>query len=93
MRTFRDFSPVLGIRRPGTGEEIHLSYFTPRVLRRLLESEGFTIVDESLDPGYPSAGLRLAIDTLYYHFHRAWKAVSGANRYDTIWIAAHKGPN
>ena len=90
FKSFRDFSSRLGIIRSGSGEEIHLSHFTTAVLHDLLESEGFTIVDESLDPAYPSTGLRLALDSVYYHFHRIWSAVFGVNRYDAIWIAARK---
>jgi ubiquinone/menaquinone biosynthesis C-methylase UbiE len=88
--SFRDFSPILGIAKAGTGEEIHLSHFTPRVLRRLLEEAEFAVVEESLDPAYPSTGMRLALDTLYYFFHCAVLKVFGVNRYDTIWMVARK---
>jgi len=93
LRSFRNFSVRCGVIKSGTGEEIHLSHFTAPVLRELLEDAGFVMVDESLDPAYPSTGLRLVVDTLYYHFHRMWKVVFGVNRYDAIWIAARKGPS
>src|SRR5262249_21324056 len=90
IAAFRDFSPVLGIAKAGTGEEIHLSHFTPGVLHRLLEGAGFAVVEESLDPAYASNRLRLALDTLYYLFHCALHKVSGVNRYDAIWMVARK---
>jgi 2-polyprenyl-3-methyl-5-hydroxy-6-metoxy-1,4-benzoquinol methylase len=87
---FSDYSPVLGIAKAGTGEEIHLSHFTARVLRWLLQYAGFTVVEESLDPAYPSNGWRLVLDTLYYLFHFTLLRISGANRYDTIWMVGRK---
>jgi ubiquinone/menaquinone biosynthesis C-methylase UbiE len=87
---FRDYSPILGIAKAGTGEEIHLSHFTAPVLRRVLTDAGFAVVEESLDPAYPSTGWRLAVDTLYYLFHLTLLRISGANRYDTIWMVGRK---
>ncbi len=94
LRPFQKFSPVLGISRAGSSREIHLSHFTPSVLRRLLEENGFSILEESLDPYYASVGLRWAADALYFAFHRALLATLKINRYDTIWIVCRKaGPN
>ncbi len=90
LRSFQKFSPKLGISRAGASREIHLSHFTPAVLRRLLENSGLYIVEESLDPYYVSRDLRLFIDSAYYAAHRALNAVLKINRYDTIWMVAHK---
>jgi len=64
--------------------------FTPAVLRRLLESSGFAILEESLDPYYASAGLLRAADALYFVSHRVLLATLKINRYDTIWLVCHK---
>src|ERR1700719_3434757 len=66
IKSFQKFSPKLGISRGGTSREIHLSHFTPPVLRRLLKNSGLHIVEESLDPYYVSRGLRLCLDSAYY---------------------------
>jgi SAM-dependent methyltransferase len=87
---FQKFSPVLGISRAGASHEIHLSHFTPSVLRQLLESCGLPVVEESLDPYYVSSGVRLFLDSAYYAFHRALHATLKINRYDTIWMVARK---
>jgi SAM-dependent methyltransferase len=87
---FQKFSPVLGISRAGTSREIHLSHFTPEVLRRLLEKYGFTLVEESLDPYYVSLGARLLLDSIYHALHRALHAALKINYYDTIWMIARK---
>jgi len=90
LRAFHKFSPVLGISRAGTAREIQLSHFTPRVLRQLLEASRFTVLEESLDPYYASAGMRRVIDTIYYALHHALYAALKINRYDTIWMVARK---
>lgn len=90
LRSFQKFSPKLGISRAGASREIHLSHFTPAVLRRLLENCGLHIVEESLDPYYVSRGLRLGLDSAYYAAHCALNATLKINRYDTIWMVARK---
>ena len=90
LRPFQKFSPKLGISRAGASREIHLSHFTPAVLRRLLENCGLHIVEESLDPYYVSLGLRLCVDKAYYAAHRALHTTLKINRYDTIWMVARK---
>jgi ubiquinone/menaquinone biosynthesis C-methylase UbiE len=87
---FQKFSPVLGISRAGDSREIHLSHFTPAVLRRLIESAGLIVMEESMDPYYASSGARLALDTAYYGLHRMLHAALKINRYDTIWTIARK---
>jgi hypothetical protein len=90
LKPFQKFSRVLGISKAGSSREIHLSHFTPGVLRMLIRNAGFTMVDEGLDPYYASAGLAKAAHTLYYWLHRILLAVTGANCYETIWMVARK---
>lgn len=90
ISSFQKFSPRLGISRAGASREIHLSHFTPPVLRRLLEASGLRVVDESLDPYYVSRGARLLLDNTYYAVHRLLHAILEINRYETIWMVARK---
>ncbi|MBZ5493467.1 MAG: class I SAM-dependent methyltransferase [Acidobacteriia bacterium] len=90
LSPFQKFSPKLGIARAGASREIHLSHFTPSVLRRLLENCGLRMVEESLDPYYVSSGLPLLLDSSYYAVHRILHAALKINRYDTIWMVARK---
>lgn len=90
LKSFQKFSPKLGISRAGASREIHLSHFTPAVLRQLIENAGLHIVEESLDPYYVSRGLRLGLDSAYYAAHRALSTILEINRYDTIWMVAQK---
>lgn len=90
LAPFQKFSPVLGISRAGSSREIHLSHFTPRVLSSLLESAGFTILDQGIDPYYASSGLRGAVDAAYCSVHGLMYKTFRMNRYDTIWIVGRK---
>jgi len=90
LRAFRKFSRVTGIPKAGTSSEIHLSHFTPVVLRRLLSSSGFEIVEEGLDPYYAASGVWKLAHSAYYALHRVMFKLSGANRYETIWMIARK---
>jgi SAM-dependent methyltransferase len=90
LRPFQKFSRVNGIPKAGTSREIHLSHFTPPVLRRLLSSTGFEILEDGLDPYYAASGLWEMAHGLYYVLHRAIFAFSGVNRYETIWMIARK---
>jgi ubiquinone/menaquinone biosynthesis C-methylase UbiE len=90
LRAFQKFSAQLGISRAGTSREIHLSHFTPSVLRQLLEGCGLRIVEESLDPYFVSSGVRLVLDHVYYALHCLLQAALSINRYDTIWMVARK---
>ncbi len=78
------------IRLDGSLPEIHLSHFTPRVLRKFLEAKGFTIVENGLDPYYAESGSRLFLHALYYGLLSMLHRISGINLYDTIWVAAKK---
>lgn len=90
LGSFQKFSPMLGISRAGSSREIHLSHFTPLVLRQLLENSGVRILEQSLDPYYASTGARLLLDSAYYAFHRMLHRTLKINRYDTIWMVACK---
>jgi ubiquinone/menaquinone biosynthesis C-methylase UbiE len=90
LKPFRKFSRVLGIAKAGASREIHLSHFTPGVLRMLITKARFEIVDEGLDPYYVVSGLAKSAHTLYYYMHRMLFAITGANRYETIWMVARK---
>jgi SAM-dependent methyltransferase len=90
LKPFQKFSPVLGIARAGTSREIHLSHFTPAVLRRVVESAGLTVIDESLDPYYAARGVRLLLEKAYFAIHRTIYALFKINRYETIWMIARK---
>ncbi|HWG40671.1 MAG TPA: class I SAM-dependent methyltransferase [Candidatus Acidoferrales bacterium] len=90
LKRYQQFSAKLGISRAGSSPEIHLSHFTPSVLRRLLENSGLHDIEESLDPYYVSRGIRLFLDSAYYTVHRVLRATMKINRYDTIWMIARK---
>ena len=90
LSAFQKFSSRLGISRAGASREIHLSHFTPAVLRGLVERSGMHVLEESLDPYYASSGLRLFLDSAYYTVHCALHASLKINRYDTIWMVAQK---
>jgi SAM-dependent methyltransferase len=87
---FKKFSTTLGISRAGASREIHLSHFTPAVLRQLLENSGLHVVEESLDPYYVSGGVRLILDSAYYALHQLLYATLKINWYDTIWMVTRK---
>jgi ubiquinone/menaquinone biosynthesis C-methylase UbiE len=83
----------LGLSRldlDGSIPEIHLSHFTPPVLRRLLQTIGFSIVTETLDPYYVRSGWRRAKADLFYNFCLIFHKVFRVNIYDTILIIARK---
>lgn len=72
-------------------QEIHLSHFTPRVLKFLLERSGFLIRKETLDPHYVRNSLtaRLRAD-IYYLFCLVIRKLLGMNVYDSLLVIAHK---
>ncbi len=78
------------LRLDGSLAEIHLSHFTPPVLRRLLAARGFVVVEEGLDPYYVEKGMKLLLHSAYYQCQRMVAWLFGRNLYDTIWIAARK---
>lgn len=90
LHAFQKFSPTFGLPRVFTSNEIHLSHFTPSVLRRCLEQAGLAVIDESIDPYYAASGIRQILHSAYYTFHGLLFGIVGINRYDTIWMAARK---
>jgi SAM-dependent methyltransferase len=90
LAPFQKFSSVLGIARAGSSREIHLSHFTPAVVRQLVEKSGLAVQEESLDPYYVSSGARLMMDHAYYALHGMLQKAFKINRYETIWMVARK---
>jgi ubiquinone/menaquinone biosynthesis C-methylase UbiE len=90
LSSFEAFSPKFGLPKMGASSEIHLSHFTPRVLRRLVESYGFAVLDESLDPYYAASGVKKMVYSSYYTLHKVLLSLFDSNRYDTIWMVARK---
>ncbi|HEV7521484.1 MAG TPA: class I SAM-dependent methyltransferase [Candidatus Angelobacter sp.] len=89
-------SGVLGLPRltlDGSIHEIHLSHFTPFVLRRVLQSTGFSVVVDTLDPYYVRTGLRRLKADFYYYACLLFRYLCGMNIYDAILIIARKDPN
>jgi SAM-dependent methyltransferase len=85
----------LGLSRitlDGAMDEIHLSHFTPDVLRRLLEASGFSIVESALDRQYAARGLAEVIWGLYYAVCDVVRTTLKINVYETIWVVARKDP-
>jgi 2-polyprenyl-3-methyl-5-hydroxy-6-metoxy-1,4-benzoquinol methylase len=81
---------LLGLPRltlDGSIGEIHLSHFTPPVLRRVLQATGFSVIKETLDPYYVRR--RLKAD-LYYYSCLALFYVLRVNLYDATLIVARK---
>ena len=74
----------------GSIDEIHLSHFTPSTLSYLLESNGFKVVSNSLDPYYVASGKQLVRKKLYYTLMSVVNSLLGKNLYDTIWMVAKK---
>ena len=93
LRPFQKFSPKVGVPRVFTSREIHLSHFTPEVLKSSLEQAGLEVIEESLDPYYSAGGAWLALHSAYYAFHRALFALTHINRYGTIWMVARRVPS
>jgi SAM-dependent methyltransferase len=78
------------IKLDETSDEIHLSHFTPKVLKDLLHRNGFDILEEGLDPYYVSKGMSLFKENVYYFFLSQVMKLCGVNLYETIWIVARK---
>ncbi len=74
----------------GSLSEIHVSHFTPDVLRKALEKTGFKVIEDSLDPYFAARGLSLIFHYISYYLHGFLFLVTGRNRYDTIWMVAQK---
>jgi ubiquinone/menaquinone biosynthesis C-methylase UbiE len=82
-----------GLRRiklDGTMDEIHVSHFTPDVLKRFLQATGFSVLENTLDPYYALTGIKKMGANVYYATCLVLKYLVGVNIYDTIWIVAKK---
>jgi 2-polyprenyl-3-methyl-5-hydroxy-6-metoxy-1,4-benzoquinol methylase len=71
-------------------EEVHLSHFTEKTLKRLLHDRGFVVERASLDPFFVARGPRLLKQNILYGFYAAVHAVTGVNLYETLWVSARK---
>jgi len=84
-------SGLAKIQLDGSMGEIHLSHFTPSVLRQLLEGCGLSIIQESVDPyRVPSDGLQGLKQDVKCWVAVAVLALSGRNVYDSIWMVGQK---
>lgn len=71
-----------------TQGEIHLSHFTVTVLKNLLSRNGFTSIEDTLDPYYAAKGFKKIVHDLFYLFCLIVKKITKKNIYLTIWITA-----
>ncbi len=79
------------IRLDGSISEVHLSHFTPRVLQRLLETTGFSVISSTLDPYYVRSSSRSWLKAdLYYGFCLAVRALFRINIFDAMLLIARK---
>lgn len=76
----------------GSISEIHLSHFSPGVLARLLESTGFSVITNTLDPYYVRTGWRRLKADFYYYGCLVFRHLFRINIYDTILMIARKNP-
>ena len=70
--------------------EVHLSHFTPKVLDRLLENAGFSVVKRTLDAHYIVTGYPRLKANIYYYSCLAFMQVFRWNIYDTMLVIARK---
>jgi SAM-dependent methyltransferase len=76
------------IRLDGSLTEIHLSHFTPAVLRRLVERSGLTVIHEGLDPYYVASGISKIAYDVHFVVCSFIKIVTGLNVFDAILVVA-----
>ena len=92
VKRFQDVG-AFGMRKialDGSMNEIHLSLFTPEVLARFLERQGFSVIEQSLDPAYVTSGAKRLLDDAYFLCHSLLRYALKMNHYDTIWTVAEK---
>jgi ubiquinone/menaquinone biosynthesis C-methylase UbiE len=88
-------SGKLGLPRitlDGSLDEIHLSHFTPAVLRRLVTATGFSVLKSTLDPYYVRKGPGPTKADIYYYFCLGVSKIFRVNIYDTILMVARRLP-
>lgn len=86
-------SGLLGLPRltlDGSIDEIHLSHFTPSVLRRLVEATGFSVLVNTLDPYYVATGSARVKADVFYYACLAMRLIFRVNVYDAILMIARK---
>lgn len=96
IKKFKRFVGKLGLSKivlDGSLEEIHLSYFTPFSLRKLLEKNDFKVIEDSLDPYYAASNVEKAVHDVYYFLCLFLLKLFRVNIYNTIWIVAKKKNN
>ncbi len=74
---------------PSSGE-VHLSHFTPRVLHRLLEIAGFSVIENTLDPYYVATGVSKLKADSYYLCCLAFQQLFKINVYDAMLVIGRK---
>jgi SAM-dependent methyltransferase len=93
IQKFKKFS-YRGFRRIDMDlEEIHLSHFSEKTLRRFFVSAGYSIAKSGIDfidPYCFSKGLIQIPRHLLYFASRLLYAVTGINTYNSLWIVAKK---
>jgi len=70
--------------------EVHLSHFTPSVLRRLLYRTGFSLVEETLDPYYVATGSSKLKADMYYYSCLVYFRVFRVSIYDAMLFIARR---
>ena len=78
------------LRLDGSLDEIHLSHFTGRVLQRLLEATGFTVVSATPDPYHVKEGIAKAVFEIYYHVSLGIQRLTRVNLFDATLMVARK---
>ena len=84
---------LLGLPRltlDGSIDEIHLSHFTPSVLRRLVQATGFSVQVSTLDPYYVATGAARVKADIFYYACLAMRHIFRVNVYDAILMIARK---
>lgn len=79
-------SPVVGLPRCETMDEIHLSHFTARTLSLAARQAGFRVLKVGTDPYFASTGTRLFLNRLSYAVHTFLHLTT----YQTLWLVAEK---
>ena len=84
------FHGVSRMRLNGSQRELHLSHFTPSVLRNLLVRSGFRVSASTLDPYYVESGMKAeAKARRRYVSYLLLHSVLGINLYEAMLVVAH----
>jgi SAM-dependent methyltransferase len=79
------------IRLDGSISEIHLSHFRPKVLQRLVETSGFSVITSTLDPYYVrDSSLSWFKADIYYYVCLLVRALFRVNIFDAMLVIARK---